>query len=127
MKNIVIVGGGFAGVWAAMSAAAERHAHGATEIEITLLNRDEFLTIRPRLYEVPSSDMRVPLLPMLSKIGVQFVETTALSINASDVGTEKGSYSFDRLVLASGSHLRKIEKLSGLAGVYSVDTFDQAA
>ena len=42
MKNIVIVGGGFAGVWAAMSAAAERNRQGlsAQEMAITLISKD---------------------------------------------------------------------------------------
>ena len=48
MKKLVIVGGGFAGLWAALVAAREAAVAGAA-LEITLLTREPFLTVRPRL------------------------------------------------------------------------------
>lgn len=52
MKNIVIVGGGFAGGWAALGAAHEVFANEA-DIQITVVSKDPYLNIRPRLYEPP--------------------------------------------------------------------------
>ena len=62
MKKLVIVGGGFAGVWAALQASAVRHRANATRrFSITLVSRDPWLTIRPRLYEDSLDGVRVPL------------------------------------------------------------------
>jgi NADH dehydrogenase len=72
MKELHILGGGFAGVWAAMSAAAERELHGAHDITIQLFSNDFSLIIRPRLYEGASEMLRVPLPPLMDEIGVEF-------------------------------------------------------
>ena len=50
MTNLVIVGGGFAGMWAALGAAHEVIENEA-EVEITVVWKDPFLAVRPRLYE----------------------------------------------------------------------------
>ena len=52
MKRLVIAGGGFAGFWSAMSAARHAMALGVRDrLKITLINRDEYLGLRPRFYE----------------------------------------------------------------------------
>ncbi len=69
-KRIVIVGGGFAGVWAAMGAARkldEQSRRG--DVRITLVH-DDALVIRPRLYESDLSGVRVPLSEVLSPVAV---------------------------------------------------------
>jgi NADH dehydrogenase FAD-containing subunit len=48
--RLVIVGGGFAGIWAAIGAAAKLHEEGAIAA-ITLVSADPWMTIRQRLYE----------------------------------------------------------------------------
>src|SRR5690242_6439553 len=52
MHDILIIGGGFAGVWSALGAAAARRELGAhaARLRIALLTREPYLTIRPRLY-----------------------------------------------------------------------------
>ena len=50
MKEILVVGGGFAGLGAALNAADETIQHEG-DIHITMVSRDEYMTIRPRLYE----------------------------------------------------------------------------
>lgn len=74
MSNISIIGGGVAGLWAAMSAAAERIRLGISHKDLTikLISNGPDLIMRPRLYEGAKSDMRVPLRPILDAIGVQF-------------------------------------------------------
>ncbi len=42
MSNLIILGGGFAGVWAAMSAAAERKRLGGDDVAITLVSKDPY-------------------------------------------------------------------------------------
>ena len=126
MGNISIVGGGFAGVWAAMGAATELDTHGVQDIEIRLFSQDDCLAIRPRFYETPTRDMMVPLTPLLSEIGVSFVETKVASIGIDAIETTNRKIPYDRLILATGSSLRQIDGLSNAPGVYSVDTFGEA-
>lgn len=126
MGDISIVGGGFAGVWAAMSAAAELDTHGVQDVRIRLFSQDENLSIRPRLYETPTSDMLVPLKPLLSEIGVGFEKTKVTSIGNGAMETDNGQSAYDRLVLATGSALRQVDGLSSAQGIYSVDTFEEA-
>lgn len=45
-KHILIVGGGFAGLWAALAAARVADSAGGG-IHITLASRDAYLTLRP--------------------------------------------------------------------------------
>lgn len=126
MPEIVIVGGGFGGVWSAMAASAEIDELDAGDLSVSLISQDKFLTIRPRLYEEPSEAMQVPLRPLLEEIGVSFIEAQVAGINDKQVETTTGQHSFDRLVLASGSRLRKPAMFSGTTGVYSVDTYEEA-
>ncbi len=126
MGNISIIGGGFAGVWAALSAATELDTHGVQDVDIRLFSQDDYLTIRPRLYEAPTDDMTVPLAPLLSEIGVGFTKTKVSAIGDTAVETENGQSAYDRLILATGSSLRQIDGLSNAPGVYSVDTYSDA-
>ena len=71
MENIVIVGGGFAGLWAALTAAREV-AHANATIGITLVSRELFLTVRPRLYEAFQEGLRAPLAPTLAPLNVNW-------------------------------------------------------
>jgi NADH dehydrogenase len=51
MKRLLIIGAGFAGMYAATSAARLRHLQGVSpdELEIALISPEPFLVIRPRL------------------------------------------------------------------------------
>jgi NADH dehydrogenase len=129
MQNLTILGGGFAGVWAAMSAAAEREARNAADVTIALVSKDSSLTIRPRLYEGAKKEMRVPLAPLMQVIGVTLTVAEAQEI---DGGTHKiqltdnECLSFDRLVLATGSQLRRLAIPGVGSNTFSVDTFAEA-
>jgi len=62
MSNILIIGGGFAGVWAAAGAVRAHRSAGAaaSELGVTLVDSADDLVIRPRLYEAGPQRMRVP-------------------------------------------------------------------
>jgi len=135
MSNLSIVGGGFAGLWAAMAAAAERDRLGipAKDVTINLISNDPDLVMRPRLYEGAKPEMRVPLRPILDAIDVQFdqarVSGLVPSENRIDLSGQQSGYhvTYDRLILASGSHMPALP-IPG-AGQYghSIDTFDEAS
>ncbi len=81
MQEIHILGGGFAGVWAAMSAAAERHSQGAEAINLELISKTPDLIIRPRLYQGASDALRIPLVPLMKEIGVVFRQIEVSNID----------------------------------------------
>jgi NADH dehydrogenase len=82
MRNVVIVGGGFAGVWAALAAARERAARTPTRpVNITLVSPEPWLTMRPRLYEASPQTLRVPLAGVLGPAGVVHIAATVRHID----------------------------------------------
>ena len=136
MRQLTIVGGGFAGLWAAMGAAhqVDEAGDGADGIEIALVSRDPWLTVRPRLHEAhPGDHMRVPLRAVLDPIGATLVtaaaraiDTAARTVDVVDADGGRASLRYDRLVLAAGSQLHR-PPVPGLAEhALSVDTLDEA-
>ncbi|MET7508131.1 FAD-dependent oxidoreductase [Streptomyces albidoflavus] len=135
MKNILVVGGGFAGVWSAAGAVRTLRAHGvpAGEIRVTLVSAGDDLVIRPRLYEADPGSMRVALDRVLGPIGVRRVaatvteiDTEARSVRALGRDGEPLTLPYDRLVLASGSRTSR-PPLPGIEDVFDVDTLGAAA
>jgi len=119
-KKILIVGGGFAGFWAAL--AARRIA--GTEAEVTLVSPQPVLEIRPRLYEARPETLAVDLLPLLRKVDVSFVRGEAIRLNtaAKTVTLAAGDQlAYDRLVVATGSRIRR-PPVPGAETAFSVDT-----
>ena len=133
MQKLVIVGGGFAGVWAALSAANARRTHASrrTDFSITLVSRDSWLTIRPRLYESSLDGVRLSLDSIIGPAGIDFVagEVTRIDARARSIVIHDGAGSrtlpYDRLVLAAGSHLQ-LPAIPGTEHVFTVDTYAQA-
>lgn len=133
-KRIVVLGGGFAGLWAAAGAARklDELGIGPAEVAVTLVNRDPYHSIRVRNYEADLTPTRVPLHEVLDPIGVTFVEGEVRGFNFADrhaqVATAAGEESlpYDRLVMALGSRLVR-PSLPGLAEFgFDVDTYDGA-
>jgi NADH dehydrogenase len=127
-KQIVVVGGGFAGMWAALAAAREAEST-ADCIAITVVSRDEYLTMRPRLYERDPARLREPLRPILDSVNVSLRLGTVRDIDAPghriDVVNPAGAdewITYDRLILATGSHMVP-PPIPGLAAhSWNVDT-----
>lgn len=131
MQRIVIIGGGFAGVWAALGAAAARRDARNRAIRITLVTREPFLTIRPRLYEADLTNVRVPLVPLLDALDVDTIvgEATRLDTTARTVAIDTASgpttIGYDRLIVAAGSRLRR-PSIPGADHAFGVDTYGEA-
>ncbi len=136
MKRIVVIGAGFAGLWAAVGAARklDELGIGADEASVTMINRDRWHAIRVRNYEPDLSDVRVALDDVLGPVGVPLVvgdvtaidlENRTVSMVTDERAGEKVSY--DRLVLAAGSRLHR-PAIPGLAEhAFDIDTYDAAA
>ena len=72
MARIVVLGAGFAGLWAAIGAARKREEIGASrDIEILLVDRNPYHNIRVRNYEADLGEVAIPLPQLLDPIGVR--------------------------------------------------------
>jgi len=133
--RLLIIGAGFAGMYAALSSARLRDVHGASpdDLEIALIAPEPTLVIRPRLYEPKPETLTAPLLDVLKAIDVDYIQGSAETIDTKaqmvQVATPKGTrktLSYDRLVVASGSRLFR-PNIPGLAEHgFSVDSLDDA-
>ncbi|WGD53106.1 NAD(P)/FAD-dependent oxidoreductase [Bradyrhizobium sp. CB1650] len=132
--RLVIIGAGFAGMYAALSAARLRDVQGVSpeELEIALVAPEPTLVVRPRLYEQKPETLTAPLLDVFKAIDVVYVQGSAETVDtksravhiASLDGAKKLSY--DRLVVATGSKLFR-PNIPGLAEHgFAVDSIDDA-
>ena len=133
--RLVIIGAGFAGMYAALSAARLRDIQGVSpdELEIALIAPEPTLVVRPRLYEAKPETLTAPLLEVLKSIDVVYVQgsaetidTRARMVKVSTAGGTRKTLSYDRLVVATGSRLFRPD-IPGLAEHgFSVDSLDDA-
>jgi NADH dehydrogenase len=109
--HVVIVGGGFAGLWATRALAREK-------VRITLLDRRNHHLFQPLLYQVATAglsapDIAAPLRHILRRqrnVDVRLGEVTGIDTGArrvtlapSSPGDEAETLGYDYLVLASGA------------------------
>ncbi|MFO1129666.1 MAG: FAD-dependent oxidoreductase [Rhodospirillales bacterium] len=135
MQRIVVVGAGFAGLWAAIGAARLRAEAGCDDaVEILVLTRTPDHGIRVRFYESDLSPATVPLASLLPPVGVKFRvgEVTAIDPAERSVvfapadaaaagGPSVETIAFDRLVLAAGSALVR-PAVAAAQPIFDVDT-----
>ena len=134
MPRILILGAGFAGLWAALGAARKRDEAGsrAAGVEILVVDRNPYHNIRVRNYEVDISDAAIPLAKVLDPVAVAHAVASVEAIDTKKqdvvVATAQGreTISYDRLVLALGSELVR-PAIPGLAQhSFDVDTYAAA-
>ena len=125
-KRIVILGGGFGGVYAALH--LERLLARAPEVEICLVSRDNFFLFTPMLHEIAASDLEItnivnPLRKLLRRVKVFVGEVDRIDLPNKRVVISHGHHNddnhshclkYDHLVLALGS-ITKFFNLPGLA------------
>lgn len=133
--RLVIIGAGFAAMYAALSAARLRDIKGISpdELEIALVAPEPTLVVRPRLYEAKPETLTAPLQDVLKAIDVVYVQGRAETIDTQartvEIATDKGARKtlpYHRLVVATGSRLFR-PNIPGLAEHgFSVDQLDDA-
>lgn len=133
MKQILIIGAGFAGLWSALSAIRQLDLNGSKGVEVTLLAPQAELHVRPRFYEPDVHTLAAPLQALFDAVNVRFVEGTAYHIDeaARRVGyrTRSGTrctLPYDRLIMACGSELERPDMV-GIEHAFDVDKLDSAA
>lgn len=123
-SKIVVVGGGFAGFWAAL--AAKRVA--GTRATIAVVSRQPVLEIRPRLYEAAPETLGVDIVPLLQRASVDFITAEVERLDHAAAAIELASgerLTYDRLVIATGSRLRRPD-IPGVQLAFSIDTQSEA-
>ena len=134
MPRILVLGAGFAGLWAALGAARKREQIGADagDTEILVIDRNPYHNIRVRNYEVELTEAAIPLAKLLDPAGIKHdvAEVEAIDparqqvVIATDGRRETLSY--DRLVLTLGSELVR-PPIPGLSEYgFDVDTYQAA-
>jgi NADH dehydrogenase len=128
-ERVLVVGSGFAGLWAALGAARRLDQIGAGAVDVTVISPLPYHDIRVRNYEADLTPSRIPLSQLLDPVGVGHVtadvtgiDSAAFTVTAADGAT----FGYDRLVLAAGSRVAKPD-IPGLAEFgFDVDTYDAA-
>lgn len=120
--NIVILGGGFGGVYAALE--LEKQLRFSSEATITLVSRDNFFLFTPMLHEVAASDLDIthivsPLRSLLKRTTLFVGEIEQVNAEQRTVSVRHGfdghvhALPFDHLVFAMGS----VTNFFGLPGL----------
>lgn len=121
-KRILILGGGFGGVYSAIH--LERQIGADPEVEITLVSRDNFFLFTPMLHEVAASDLDIthivsPLRTLLHRTNIFIGDVEAIDMARRQVtvshGFERHGHvlEYDQLILALGS----VTNFFGLPGL----------
>ena len=134
MPRVLVLGAGFAGLWAALGAARKREEIGAkgSDTEILVIDRNPYHNIRVRNYEVELNDVAIPLAKLLDPVGVKHrvadVETIDVAKQSVVIAADgrRETLGYDRLVLTLGSELVRPAILGLAAHAFDVDTYRAA-
>jgi NADPH-dependent 2,4-dienoyl-CoA reductase/sulfur reductase-like enzyme len=110
--KIVIAGGGFAGMYAAMY--FDKRLARRSEAEVVLISRENFILFTPMLHEVAAGDLQPtdivnPLRRILRHVTVVEAEVDAIDLHGRKVSCVGGlrnvrrEFEFDHLLLALGA------------------------
>ena len=124
-KRIVILGGGFGGVYAAIH--LEKLLARQSAVEISLVSRDNFFLFTPMLHEIAASDLEItnivnPLRKLLHEVEVLVGNVNEIDLPNKRVLISRGyrnhsqQLGYDHLVIALGS-ITNFYNLPGLAEV----------
>src|SRR2546430_4812174 len=111
-KRIVVLGGGFGGVYAAIH--LEKLLVRDRAVEICLVSRDNFFLFTPMLHEIAASDLEItnivnPLRELLHKVEVLVGDVTEIDLPNKRMLISRGyrndsqQVDYDHLVIALGS------------------------
>jgi len=105
VKQVVIVGGGFAGINAAKALGNQR------DVQVSLIDRNNFHLFQPLLYQVASAalspaEIASPIRGILSRysnIKVFMGNVNSIDFESKNVLTDTCNHNYDYLILACGS------------------------
>ena len=111
-KHVVILGGGFGGVYAALE--FEKILRRDSSFDVTLVNRENFFLFTPMLHEVASSDLDMtnivnPIRKLLRRVELFHGEVASIDLEQRQIRVTHGethhghTLPYDHLILALGS------------------------
>jgi len=121
--RVLILGGGFGGMYAALE--FEKALAKGADLDVTLVNRDNFFLFTPMLHEVAASDLDItnivsPVRKLLRRVAFFHGDIESIDLVHKRVGLSHGheahchSLPYDHLVMALGS-TTNFYNLPGLA------------
>lgn len=110
--KIIILGGGFGGLYAALE--FEKHIARGEDLDVTLVNRDNFFLFTPMLHEVAASDLDPthivnPIHKLLKRVKFFCGSVDSIDVKRKVIAVSHGleahshELEYDHLVLALGS------------------------
>jgi NADH dehydrogenase len=118
MNNILIIGGGYAGIAAAKKLA--KNFKKNDDVSITLVDKRPFHTLMTELHEVAGhrvepDSVRIPYAKIfgVSKVQVKMDSITGIDFKKKEAKSETGTYPYDYLVLGAGAE----PEFFGIAGI----------
>jgi NADH dehydrogenase len=132
-KHLLILGSGFSGMWAAISAARLAALQNSDELGITVLSPAPELRVRPRFYEENVSGLVAPLTDLFAELnigylegGAEHIDTKTKTVSWRDKHGKTTVTDYDRLVLATGSQAKR-PPIAGLAEfAFDIDQLESA-
>lgn len=108
-KNIVVIGAGYAGVYATKHLA--KHYKRNKDVQITLIDKHSYFTYMTELHEIAADRVEPTAIQhdlqrlFCRRKNVKIVTDTVKSINRTDkkVVTEHGAYAYDDVILGIGA------------------------
>jgi len=110
--RVLVLGGGFGGLYTALE--LERRLRDDSDVEVTLVNRENFFAFTPMLHEVAASDLDMahivnPVRKLLRRVRFFLGEVSGIDLAAKTVVVSHGSdhhtheLPYDHLILGLGS------------------------
>ena len=120
--RVLILGGGFGGLYTALE--LEKRLARDPDVEITLVNRENFISFTPMLHEVAASDLDLthivnPIRKMLKRVNLFLGDVQDIDLPAKEVVVAHGSdhhthtLPYDHLVIGLGA-ITNFYQLPGL-------------
>ena len=111
-RHVLILGSGFAGLYAALR--FEKKLRDGDDVDVTLVNRENYFSFTPMLHEVAASDLDLthivnPVRKLLRRVRFFLGDVESIDVAARQVVVSHGSdghthaMPFDHLVIALGS------------------------
>lgn len=129
--DIVVVGGGFGGVYALKELHKYTHKH--THIRLTIVNTTNYFLFTPLLHEVATGGMRAdnivePLRNVFTccPLTIHVAKAEHISFEKKEITTNSGSISYDYLILAAGAHTSFFNTPGAEANAYTMKSIDDA-
>src|SRR6266511_6402977 len=104
-KHVLVLGGNFAGLTAALSV---KHELGQ-DVDVTVVSKSDRFQFNPSFIWIPfgrrtASDVVFPLAKTFESHGVEFIhgEATTIDPTSQSVETSGGAHDYDYLVIATG-------------------------